>query len=378
MKAVGIIGEYNPFHPGHAYHLRQAREITGADFTVVILNGDFVQRGEPAVFDKYSRTRTALEGGADLVFELPLRFGISSAGDFALGGILALTQLGFVSDICFGSECGDTQSLWEIAALLVNETEAFRSSLDVGLRQGLSYPAARARALIQTGSCKEELLRQPNNILGIEYCLALQKTGSPLTPVTILRKGQDYHESTPSAPSCYPSATALRREIYASATPHLCLEDFSDMIGYALRSCHDLSQYKDISPELADRIKRKLPDYRTVDEFVEDCQTRTFTAGRIRRSLLHCLFGIRETPPAIPYLRLLGMRKRASCLLTQIENSSLTILSRLAVDGKQLTEPDRKLLEQDIFASDLYRQVYGRKYGEKRPNEYQCSPVILG
>ena len=376
MNTVGIIAEYNPFHEGHAYHLRRAKEAAGADFAVVILNGDFVQRGEPAVCDKYVRAKAALEGGADLVFELPVRFGLSSAGDFALGGILALTGLGFVSHVCFGSECGELAPLWDTAALLAEETDEFRAALDAALRQGLSYPAARASALAQTSACPEEMLRQPNNILGIEYCLAIQRTGSHLTPLTIRREGQDYHGREGADADGYPSATALRRKIYSGRAPHLRLNDFSDMIGYALRTCPSLEQYKDVSPELADTIRKRLPDFRLAEEFAAECQSRTFTAGRIRRALLQCLLGIRSLAPSMPYLRLLGMRREASVLLVHRENIPCAVLSRLAVDAKSLSDPERLLLEQDILASDLYRQVYGRKYGEDNPNEYQHSPII--
>ena len=131
MKAVGIISEYNPFHEGHAYHIEQAKKLSGADFAVVIMNGDFVQRGEPAIIDKYTRTTQALRGGADLVFELPVRFGISSAGDFAYGGILALEKLGFVDSVCFGSECGDLTLLEKVADILHDEPSDFKFFLSL-------------------------------------------------------------------------------------------------------------------------------------------------------------------------------------------------------------------------------------------------------
>lgn len=379
MRTVGIISEYNPFHDGHAYHIRKAKELSGADYAVVIMNGDFVQRGEPAVFDKYTRTRQALKGGADLVLELPLRFGISSAGDFALGGVLALDSLGFVTDICFGSECGDICLLDEIASVLANETDGFRAALAEALKQGLSYPAARARALHEIAPdvslTDEEVLNRPNNILGIEYCLAVRKTASALRPITVKRNGQDYHDAIKAEQKTYPSATSLRQEISEGETPHLCLDDFSDMIRYSLVTEENLTGYKDISPDIADRIKKFLPAYRTVGEFTEQCRTRAFTAGRIRRCLLQCLFHLRDTAPVMPYLRLLGAKKEAGSLLRH--TGSCQILSRLSVDSEKLDESARHLLEQDILASDLYRQTYCRKYNTELPNEYQHSPIIL-
>lgn len=384
IRTVGIISEYNPFHSGHAYHIRKAKELSGADYAVVIMNGDFVQRGEPAIFDKYTRTKKALEGGADLVLELPLRFGISSAGDFALGGVLALDSLGFVTDICFGSECGDIRLLTDTATVLANETEGFRTTLAEAVKQGLPYPAARAHALKNTlysegsASIDESVLSQPNNILGVEYCLALQKLNSSIHPITIKRKGQGYHDTAQTEQpdeAVYPSATALRQNIYRSEQPHLCLDDFSDMLRYSLLTEENLTACKDITPDIADRIKKFLPTFRTATEFTEQCQTRAFTAGRIRRCLLQCLFRLKETAPVMPYLRLLGAKKEAGSLLRQ--TGSCQILSRLSTDLNKLDDFSRRLFEQDILASDLYRQTYCRKYNTTLPNEYQHSPIIL-
>lgn len=147
------------------------------------------------------------------------------------------------------------------------------------------------------------------------------------------------------------------------------------MIGYALRTCNDLTVCKDISPDLADRMNRHLSAYRTAGDFVQRCQTRAFTTGRVRRAMLQCLLGIRDTPPVMPYLRLLGMKKGAGCLLKH--TGSCTILSHLASDGKKLSDDEQLLLAGDLLASDLYRQVYCRKYQTKLPNEYQRSPIVL-
>lgn len=377
MSAVGIISEYNPFHAGHAYHIAEAKRLSGADYAVVIMNGDFVQRGEPAIFDKYTRTRQALEGGADLVFELPVRFGISSAGDFAMGGVLALDSLGFITSLCFGSEAGDIKPLQKAAATLEEEPSDFRRLLDRSLRQGLSYPAARALALSATAHLEPAVLNEPNNILGIEYCLALRRLHSPMQAITIARKGQSYHEETPAGTEDYPSATSLRRQIRQKAeTPHLTLADFSQAIGYSLLASPDLCRYKDITPDLADRIQKYLPVYREAEVLINLCRNPSLTAARIRRSLLQCLLKLEKTEMAMPYLRLLGMKKEASSLLSQRENASCQILSRLAMDSRKLDLASYALWQKDLFASDLYRQVWCHKYQVELPNEYQHSPVI--
>ena len=396
MNVVGIIAEFNPFHPGHAYLIRQAKELTGSDHAVIVMNGDFVQRGEPAVYHKYERTSAALEGGADMVFELPVRFGISSAGDFALGGTAALTSLGFVTHLAFGSECGELRPLQTAADALWEESPDFLQILSHDLQRGLSYPAARAHALTAAASVDSALISQPNNILGMEYCLALKKLSSPLIPITIRRRGMDHHDDgsgpdslaagqpgsrtdpssrTDPGTAGYPSAAALRRQICASALPHLTLDDFSCALGYALLQEDDLTRYKDISPDLADRIRRYLPDYCTASGLAGQCRTRAFTDGRIRRALMQCLLHIENTDTRLPYLRLLGMKKGAGFLLSQVPGSC-HILSRLAVDIKSLDPDALALFRQDLFAADLYRQTWNHRYSTALPNEYQHSPII--
>lgn len=379
MNVVGIIAEFNPFHGGHAHLIQRAKELTDSDFAVVIMNGDFVQRGEPAIFNKYDRTREALEGGADVVLELPVRFGVSSAGDFALGGVMALSALGFVTHLAFGSECGEIEPFLYVSSLLQEESEEFSLILSQSLQAGASYPAARTYALTETAGVDPALLEQPNNILGIEYCLSVRKLCSPLIPVTIPRKGMGYHETGGSSPDSgqqYPSATALRQQICRDGIPHLTLDDFSAALGYALLESSDLTKYKDISPSLADRIRRCLPDYRTACELSGQCQTRAFTSGRIRRALVQCMLRIDAAEPVMPYLRLLGLQTGASSLLPQVPGSC-HILSRLASDIKKLDSTSISLFRQDLFASDLYRQTWCRKYNTHLPNEYQRSPVIL-
>ncbi len=374
MKVVGIIAEYNPFHKGHAYHIRKAKEITGAEFAVVIMNGDFVQRGEPAIYDKYTRTRQALEGGADMIFELPIRFGVSSAGDFAYGGVLALHSLGFVDALCFGSELGDISPLQEIACFLKEEPLPFKNVLRSFLKNGHSYPSARALALSQFTQLDADTISEPNNTLGIEYCLALLSLSSSIRPYTIQRIGEDYHGSKSDA--LYPSASTLRRNIQRSDTPHLQPDDFSAALGYALLSSKDLTQYKDINSDLADRVNRYLPNYTTFSSFVEKVHHPSLTGGRIRRGLLQCLLHLETTDNSMPYLRLLGMKREASSLLTNKEALPCKIISRPAVDSRNLNTAACSLLQKDLLASDLYRQTWNRKYGTTLPNEYQHSPCL--
>ena len=378
MNVVGIIAEYNPFHKGHADQIQKAKEQCGAEFAVVVMNGDFVQRGEPAIFDKYTRTKEALLGGADLIFELPVRFGLSSAGDFAMGGILALNALPFVTHLCFGTETGDLTPLLQAASFLCDEPDSYRTRVKHFIKQGILYPKARSLALAAESGLPTETWDSPNNILGLEYCVALQKLHSKIKPFTIRREGQGYHDNDTPALSDFPSATFLRKQIRkAGEKENLSLSDFSSLIGYSLLTAKDLCRIKDITPDLSDRIRNELPKYREINEFVKTIKNPSLTTGRIKRSFFQCLFDIEKEEPVMPYLRVLGMKKEASSLLSQKENASCQILTKLAFDVPKMDDTAKKLFAKDLLASDLYRQVFCHKYNQTLPNEYQHSPIVL-
>lgn len=378
MNVVGIIAEYNPFHEGHAYQIQKAKEQCGAEFAVVVMNGDFVQRGEPAIFDKYTRTKEALLGGADLIFELPVRFGLSSAGDFAMGGVLALNALPFVTHLCFGTETGDLTPLLQAATFLCDEPDSYRTRVKHFVKQGILYPKARSLALAAESGLPTETWDSPNNILGLEYCVALQKLHSKIKPFTIRREGQGYHDNDTPALSDFPSATFLRKQIRkAGEKENLSLSDFSSLIGYSLLTAKDLCRIKDITPDLSDRIRNELPKYREINEFVKTIKNPSLTTGRIKRSFFQCLFDIEKEEPVMPYLRVLGMKKEASSLLSQKENASCQILTKLAFDVPKMDDTAKKLFAKDLLASDLYRQIFCHKYNQTLPNEYQHPPIVL-
>ncbi|MGB4661662.1 MAG: nucleotidyltransferase family protein, partial [Mobilitalea sp.] len=202
MKVVGLITEYNPFHNGHKYHIEEAKRITGADYCIAVMSGNFVQRGTPAVIDKYSRAEMAIRNGVDIVFELPVCYATASAEYFAHGAVSLLDKLGIVDAICFGSECGDIEPLIKAAEFLLAPPAAFDLSLQAFLKDGLTYPAARLKALEHSISMigndnyneLSKILTEPNNILGIEYIKALRNLSSSMTPVTIQRKSAHYHD----------------------------------------------------------------------------------------------------------------------------------------------------------------------------------------
>lgn len=405
MKTVGIIAEYNPFHNGHLYQLKKAKEITGADFAVVVMSGDFTQRGTPAVFDKYTRCRLSLLAGADLCIELPVVYATASAELFAKGAVSLLSALG-VDALCFGSECGEIAPLREIASLLFAEPPAYKEALNKALKEGLSFPSARAVAvrkcahagslsgmdaaasgsLSSVDAAASDVLASPNNILGIEYLkalLALEKNGQHApVPYTIKREGDGYLSHTLSEES-FCSAMALRKGI-AEGNPDLlryvpesirqefsdtcqtksalCADNFSGMLFYKLLSEKDAGydSYLDVSSDLSDKIRKNLGTFTTFSAFCENSlKSKDITLTRVYRSLLHILLSIKkeDLPAAAPYARILGFRESSFEVFGCLSKENIPLLSRLK-DASSLLSPEAlSCLSKDIFAAQLYEHV---------------------
>ena len=405
MKTVGLITEYNPFHNGHAYHIEKAKMLTGADRVIVVMSGDFVQRGAPAVMPKHLRTESALLSGASLILELPVCFATGSAEYFAQGSISLLNRLGCIDSICFGSECGDLHLLKEIAQILADEPIEYQTALRQALKEGASFPAARQKALNIYSDKYSEILALPNNILGIEYLKALAKLHSKMEPFTIKRIGAGYHDM--DIDGQFSSATAIRSDIYQLAdvnsssesiplthiqtqVPSSCHElmkknyqtrypvksdDFSLLLKAKLLSetADSLSHYLDMSPELANRILRLRNDYLSFEQFCDLLKTKELTRSRISRSFIHVLLGITNDwltamkAPA-PYARILGFRKDHADLLGILKQTSVIPLITSPARAV-LADTARQMLELDIYASDLYESVITDLYGTPFHNE---------
>lgn len=413
MKTVGIIAEYNPFHNGHAYHIQKARELTGADYCVVIMSGDYVQRGAPAMMGKHLRTVSALAGGADLVIELPVCYSLGSAEYFAHGAVTLLDLLGIVDFLCFGSECGDIDLLMNFAKELRNETPVFKETLARELRAGHTYPLARNVALEASApylTAHTNILTSPNNILAIEYCKALLSRKSRIVPCTVMRTGASYHDDSLETSFC--SARAIRdslrqpevSNIVAKQVPS-CVQklatndyrktfpifedDFSLLVHYSLLrgAVSGFTNYHDIDKELSDRILKFLPGYRDFRSFCDQLKSKNRTYVRISRSLFHILLDIRQEDflryiqeGEIFYARMLGFRESASPLLTVLKkNASVPLLSKLADAEKQLAPTGLSMLEKDVYASHIYQSVIRHKFPDGDPsseiNEYK-KPII--
>lgn len=427
MRTVGIIAEYNPFHTGHEYHIRKAKEAAGADLAIVVMSPDYVQRGEPAIFDKHTRARMALLGGADLVIELPVCYATGSAEYFAEGAVSLLTQLGVTDVLCFGAECDDTPLFQEISAVLLHEPEHYKTALKNFLKQGKTYPQARSTALCEylgkTGetpktkafediSAKnaEHFLSSPNNILGIEYCKALQKYESPITPLPIKRIGSEYNSTALGGAYC--SASAVREAVKRSGTwedsfgtilhyvPRGCheafvracrasitSEDFLPLLAQKLLSSDSYGAILDISSDLSARLRSLRYELigHSYDEIVAVLKTKQITQSRIQRSLLHLLLGI-ETETVenfrqngtVYYANVLGFRREASALLGTIKaNSAVPFLTKPSHSTKLLSGAAAQMWKQDEYASHLYRSIRSIKTGTPFQTIYETSPVII-
>lgn len=393
MNICGIIAEYNPFHNGHAYHIEQTKKETNCDAVVVIMSGNFIQRGVPALFDKWTRTKMALQGGADLVIELPMFYATSSAEYFAQGSIGLLDGLGVVSNVSFGANTNDLDALKRIANVLYLEPENYKKLLHSELKKGTSYPIARSNALKNflkkeyNAKYIADILLDPNNILAIEYLKALLYSNSQIKPVLIERKGTTYNSTNIVDNMC--SATAIRnlleknelktvenvvpdevfkminQEIVNGRAP-MFLSNYEKEILYTLRktSTADLANIADVSEGLENLLKKASNDGMELENVIDIVKTKRYTRTRIQRILLHTLLDVRKTDVEDykhnpQYIRVLGFTKNGEKVLSQIGNlSNLPVVTSVSKFLKNANETSKKMMEKDIMASNIYTLGY--------------------
>lgn len=435
MKTAGIIAEYNPFHRGHEYQIQYTKQKLGADYVIVAMSGDYVQRGTPALLSKHARAEMALRCGADLVLEMPVSVCTASAEAFAMGGISLLDGLGVVDMLCFGSEAGEISALKELAEILVKEPEEYKILLKQFLSQGLSFPVARSQALTEyfKNPCNfsgddfggiltplfnevTQILNTPNNILGIEYCKALLRLNSSIRPVTVRRKGMGYHNTASdlNSVSDFASASAIRElicvpdnnncsghsvknvsDILATWIPsgafdifrmllnsqEFLTEDVLDSIlSYCLlqKNVSELASFLDVSENLAQRIVNQRNLLQGFSKSASVLKTKELTQTRIQRALLHIILGIRQAPEKVPYARVLGFKKESSFLLKTIKNNScIPVITKLADASSLLDSQAQELLKETTFASNLYESLLAQKNGRKFIHEYEKQIVII-
>lgn len=425
MKTIGIIAEFNPFHNGHAYLIQKAKEITGADHVVIIMSGNYVQRGAPAFLNKFLRTKAALLNQADLVIELPVCYSMSSASYFATGAVEMLDQLNIIDYLCFGSESDDLKTLHLIADTLLNEDQVYKDTLLHYQKNGMSYCRSRENAVIKSLSMKgipikpseiSKLLSSPNSILAIEYLLALKRCKSKITPVPIKRIDNGYHSEMIS--NNLASASAIRKlftkhdiitfnninETLSEIVPINTLpvikdeykvsypitsNDYSTLIGNVLISCkYDkdvLYNLFDTSKDLANRLFNSIDVFNNFDDYINNNNSTIFTSSRISRILFYLLieydkndFQQFKNDGYVYYYRILGFKKSSTALLAAIKtHCALPVFTKLSTVFDQLDEYGLKMLNMSLKADEIYRMVSMCKYNSNQPTEYQQGVVML-
>ena len=393
-KVLGIVCEYNPFHNGHLYHIIQSKKLSGADYTVAIMTGNFTQRGDVSLVDKWSKTEMALLSGVDLVIELPVIYSLSSAENFAEGAIKILNSLKIIDYISFGSETRDINLLDRIAEVLCNEPKEYQTLLSHELSKGISYPKARENALMMYLNDVRRfanVLSTPNNILGIEYLKSLRKTKSTISPICIPRVGAGHNDTTYSKNIA--SATTVRNFVssnkydtlefkrlvpvstYSILTENIKkghivngLTNYEKEILYAFRrmSIDEISNLPDVSEGLEYKLKNAANSCNSLIEFFNIVSSKRYTKTRISRILVYGLLGITKkdmqlSKSAIPYARILGFNKNGQHLLSMIAKANPKL--PLITSVKKFEESNKNknlqaMLAKDIWATDVYTLGY--------------------
>ena len=414
MKAVGLVTEYNPFHNGHLYHLNKAMELTGADISVAVMSGDFVQRGEPAVLDKYTRTSMALNSGVNIVVELPVNYAVSSAESFAAGTLKVLDYVK-ADSIAFGSESGDIERLSKLAHILCDNEDTLYKEISKYTANGISYAAARQKVVEKlTDKDTAALLTSSNNILAVEYLKAIIKNNYAIKPYTVQRQGDSYNDT--DIRSEYASATALRENLKAdniseyipvkaglilsSNTNYIYPDDitealFTRLLDILFASNYDknvfienVMQYPDVSKEIAGRLYKSAMDMitRTVPQrseskdnwafsfgsLCEHIKTKEVPLSRIKRALVRITLGLdkkhMEKYANEPYIRVLGFDKKGQEYLSYIRKTVEVPLITKTADYKEM-------LLDDIHAANIYNMIVAGKYGVKELGDFVRGPV---
>lgn len=391
-KVLGVIAEYNPFHNGHFYHLDHSKKVTNSDYVICVVSGNFVQRGNTSIINKWAKTKMALLGGADLVIELPTIYAISSAENFAYGAVKILDSLNIVDTLSFGSELCDINTLNKIANIFHDEPKEYINILTQELKNGVSFPKARETAVIKylnNSDSYSNILSKPNNILAIEYLKALRKLKSNMNPMAIKREKVFYNDKF--VVDEYASATAIRellkhsdfdsirkvvpdssysifKEEFDNGRIILDLSKFEKEILYTLRkmSVSDIARLPDVSEGLENAIKNAANSCNTLYELLNILHSKRYTQSRLQRILLYALIGITKKDMTLskkfpPYIRVLGFNDKGQDLLSDIcrKNPKLSVITSVK---KFMDESPNKiqkdLLEKDIMATNVYTLGY--------------------
>ena len=414
---AAVIAEYNPFHNGHSYLIEEAKRKTGAEKLIIIMSGDFVQRGEPAIADKYDRAYTACRNGADAVFLMPFTASISSAADFAYGGIQTANAFGCIDHLVFGAENDDISVLSKAAedTLAIDEDPELQKHLSKLISTGKTYPEAMSMVMANSKRTDSaDCLRSPNNTLAVNYLIALKKTNSDITPVAVKRKGAGHNDGMDPQTSTA-SATSIRKalrgnhisdildvipgemaEILATyRNGFISCNDLSNMLFYRLGQFMEesfnkadfskkMSIYSDMTDALALRLYSKYHEAYTWDELAAAVWAKNLTYSRIDRTLLHVLFNITDElkknlnkESTAGYLRPLAINRDSIDLLTYIKESGKAPLITRLSDAKELKENAAKDFAKSLTAADIYRRIYSIEHSHECHDEYGRDFMII-
>ncbi|MDD7735015.1 MAG: nucleotidyltransferase [Firmicutes bacterium] len=417
MKVTGIIAEYDPFHNGHSYHIKKAREMTGADAIVVVMSGHFTQRGMPAFFSRDARVRMAVDGGADLVIELPYIYACNSSHEFARGAAGILNGIGCVDALVFGAETDDMDTLGKAARAAAGTDDRSSAYIKEEMKNGVSYPEALTRSVEKIyGAQTAAVLREPNNLLGIEYMKALRELGSGIKPFIVGRRSAAHGESLEmlherKQERRIASGTAVRKAVYAGGAraAEMLVPDtsFSIISGYERSSGFSFTEYRDkikknmfellkykiitsdeselaevygVAEGLENRLKSCISGAEDIDGLIDSVKSKRYTRARISRTLMHLLINLRtidfETLRETYCARVLGFSPTGGKLLRLMsESSAIPVFSNLSRLDKRSPEAAR-VLKYDMRASDVYALLYGS--GDAPGRERRFVPYAAG
>lgn len=404
-KILAVIAEYNPFHNGHLYHLEKSKKIVDPDYSICIMSGNFCQRGDTSIVDKWSKAEMAIKNGFDLVIELPVIYSISSAENFAEGALKILNAFNNVT-LSFGSECGNINILNKFANILYDEPKEFSTILTHELAKGISYPKARENALmLYLNDVRKyaNVLSNSNNILGVEYLKAIKKMRSKVEPITVKRIGTDYNSL--KVKDRLASATAIRsliqnNEDVVKLVPKASfeilsenmkygktvngLETFEKEIIYTLRkmSIQEIGDLQDVSEGLENLIKQAADSCNTLEDLINFIKSKRYTRSRIQRILLYTLLDItkkdiQESYKVNPYIRVLGVSNHGKELLSEIskKRSKFPVITSVKkfMDSSS-NKVLKNMLSKDILASNIY--TLGYDYDSKSNLDYTKKLII--
>lgn len=384
MRAVGIICEYNPFHNGHKYQIEQAKKLSNCDVAVCVMSGSFVQRGDVATFDKWSRAKVALQNGADLVIELPVRYVLQSAEIFARGGVEMLKATGCIDAISFGSECGDREKLVGCAKILANEDDALKDKIESLMNEGKGYPVALREAVATLYPHMEEVINNPNDMLGVNYIAEMIKSGADFEVYPITRQGADHRSE--KAEGIFASSTAIRNALakgddissLVPSVPDGCRYDTNRLEQFILGFYRtaDAGKLKNI-PGIEDGFENKLitsaKQSTTLEEFFASLTSKRYTSSRVKRTVLAGLIGMEKETKA-DYIRVLGMTEKGAAF---IKNAKDKATLPFVVKTADFEGNENSSFIYDILATDI--SSLAATDGKIRPSgaDYYNSPVKI-